>query len=161
MFANARVTKASTNAGKLPIGFTDDEKISFSLCQFHEKMAELFQPHAYKVLYGGRGGVKSWSIARTLLICGAIQQERILCGREVQKSIKDSVHRLLSDQIEEIGLQSFYTITKEDIVGRNRTNFLFTGLSDHTVQSIKSFESVSKVWLEEAVNITKRSVVGY
>ena len=64
-----------------------------------EKLAALFEPARYKVVRGGRGSGKSWGIARALLIEAYQRPLRILCAREVQKSIKQSVHQLLSDQI--------------------------------------------------------------
>ncbi len=64
-----------------------------------EKLGFLFEPQRYKVLYGGRGGAKSWGIARTLIILALQKPMRILCAREFQKSISESVHKLLSDQI--------------------------------------------------------------
>ena len=61
--------------------------------------AELFRPHRYKVVYGGRGGGKSRSFARALLIIGTQRTVRVLCAREIQLSIRDSVKRLLDDEI--------------------------------------------------------------
>ena len=72
--------------------------------EFPEKLKFLFEPSRYKVAYGGRGGAKSWGFARALLIGGWKKRTRILCAREVQKSIKDSVHRLLADQVDAMGL---------------------------------------------------------
>ena len=60
---------------------------------------ELFEPHRYKVYYGGRGGAKSWAFARALLIQGYKKPLRILCTREFQKSIRESVHKLLANQV--------------------------------------------------------------
>lgn len=125
--------------------------------EFPEKLRFLFKPARYKVAYGGRGSAKSWSFARALLIHGAQTKQRILCAREVQKSIKQSVHTLLSDQIQELGLGSFYDVIESEIRGLNGTTFSFTGLSSHTVESIKSFEGVDKVWVEEAQTVTKKS----
>lgn len=107
--------------------------------------------------FGGRGGAKSWGFARALLILGAQKRLRILCTREVQKSIKDSVHKLLCDQIEALGLGRFYEVQATVIKGRNGTEVLFAGLSDLTAESIKSFEGVDIVWCEEAQAISKRS----
>ena len=109
------------------------------------------------MLHGGRGSGKSWGIARALLIQAAQKPMRILCTREIQKSIKNSVHKLLSDQIQSLGLGSFYTITQTEIRGANGSEFLFNGLSDQTAESIKSFESVQIVWVEEAQTVSKRS----
>ena len=121
------------------------------------KLQFLFEPARYKVAHGGRGSGKSWSFAQALLILGAKNKLRILCTREVQKSIKDSVHKLLSDQIKRLGLSSFYQVLQTEIRGRNGTEFLFSGLSDQTADSIKSFEGVDIAWVEEAQTVTKRS----
>jgi phage terminase large subunit len=126
--------------------------------QLPSKLEPLFQPWRYKVLYGGRDGAKSWSIARALLILGTTKKLRILCTREVQKSIKDSVHKLLSDQIAKLELGSFYDILQNEIRGKNGTEFLFSGLSDQTVESIKSFEGVDICWIEEARTLSARSL---
>jgi phage terminase large subunit len=125
--------------------------------EFPEKLQCLFRPARYKVAHGGRGSAKSWSFARALLALGTQRKLRILCTREVQKSIKDSVHKLLSDQIEAIGLGWFYQVLTTEIRGANGTEFLFAGLADHTVESIKSYEGVDYVWCEEAQKISKRS----
>jgi phage terminase large subunit len=125
--------------------------------RFPLKLEFLFKPARYKVAYGGRGGTKSWGFARALLILGAERKLRILCTREVQKSIKDSVHQLLGDQIEALGLGGAYQVLATEIRGSNGTQFLFAGLSDLTVESIKSFEGVDIVWVEEARAVTKRS----
>lgn len=125
--------------------------------QFPDKLAFLFKPYRYKVAHGGRGSAKSWSFARALLLQGAAKPLRILCTREVQKSIKDSVHRLLDDQIQSLGLGQFYEVLENEIRGRNGTTFAFAGLAAHTVESIKSFEGVDIVWIEEAQTVVKKS----
>lgn len=125
--------------------------------QFPEKLGFLFHPHRYKVLYGGRDSAKSWSCARALLLQGAEQPLPIGCFREVQKSIKDSVHQLLSNQVEELGLTKFYEILRDEIRAPNGTFFRFAGLSAQTRDSIKSFEGLKRAWVEEAQTVTKRS----
>jgi phage terminase large subunit len=124
--------------------------------EFPLKLQPLFKPSRYKVLYGGRGGAKSWGIARALLILGAKKPLRILCAREFQTSIKDSVHKLLGDQIVDLGLQSFYEITERAIRGANGTEFFFTGLKNNPT-NIKSFEGVDICWCEEAQSISRMS----
>ena len=106
--------------------------------QFPEKLAPLFEPHPYKVLYGGRDGCKSWAVARALLILGSMNPLRILCARETMDSIRESVHQLLSDQIALLGLDRFYQILQSEIRGANGTEFVFAGLRRQTVSSIKS-----------------------
>jgi len=125
--------------------------------QFPEKLQPLFTPNRLKVAHGGRGSAKSWGFARALLIQAAQSPLRVLCAREVQKSIKDSVHRLLSDQIQAMGLGGHYEVLDTEIRGKNGSLFLFAGLATHTVESIKSFEGVDRCWVEEAQTVTKRS----
>ena len=124
--------------------------------QFPQKLAFLFEPCRYKVCYGGRGGAKSWGIARALLILGAKSPLRILCAREFQTSIKDSVHKLLCDQIDNMGLTGFYEITDKSIRGKNGTEFFFVGLRNN-VTNVKSIEGVDKCWVEEAQTVSKTS----
>ena len=124
---------------------------------FPAKLRPLFLPKRFKVLHGGRGGAKSWGVARALLLKGAEKPMRLLCAREVQQSMRDSVHRLLSDQIKELGLESFYDVLDTEIRGSNGTLFIFTGLASHTVDSIKSYEGVDIVWVEEAHGVSKKS----
>ena len=124
--------------------------------QFPAKLAFLFEPQRYKVCYGGRGGAKSWGIARALLILGAKSQLRILCAREFQTSIKDSVHKLLCDQIDSMGLTGFYEITDKSIRGKNGTEFFFVGLRNN-VTNVKSIEGVDICWVEEAQTVSKTS----
>jgi len=126
--------------------------------EFPEKLAELFQPHQYKVLYGGRDGCKSWSIARALLILGTQKPMRILCARETMDSIRESVHQLLSDQIVNLGLEDFYSVLQSEVRGANGTEFVFAGLRKQTVSSIKSYEAIDICWIEEASVVSRRSL---
>ena len=125
--------------------------------EFPKKLDFLFKPKRYKVAYGGRGSGKSWGVARALLIQGAQSPLRILCAREVQKSIKQSVHQLLTDQIQALGLGGFYEVLETEIRGKNGTQFYFAGLASHTVESIKSFEGAQRVWVEEGQTVSKKS----
>lgn len=125
--------------------------------QLTEKLAPLFEPRRYKVMHGGRGGGKSWAVAATLLVMAANEPLRVLCAREVQKSMRDSVHRLLKDAIVRLGMTDFYQVLDSEIRGANGSLFLFAGLQSHTVDSIKSFEGVDRVWIEEAHGVSKKS----
>lgn len=124
--------------------------------EFPEKLKFLFEPSRYKVAYGGRGGTKSWGFARALLIKGVQQPLRVLCARELQKSIKDSVHQLLEDQIKFLGLGAHYQVLQSEIRGPNGTVFGFQGLR-HNVTDIKSWEGADVCWVEEAQKVSKSS----
>ncbi len=126
------------------------------IAQFPAKLECLFRPSRYKVLYGGRGGAKSWGVARALLIKAAEKPLRILCARELQTSIRDSVHKLLSDQITALGMDSFYTVQQATIKGVNGSEFSFAGLRQN-VDQIKSFEGVDIAWVEEAQRVSRSS----
>jgi len=126
--------------------------------QFPSKLKPLFRSARYKVFHGGRGSGKSWGVARALLILARQKRLRILCTREVQKSIKDSVHALLSDQIQSLGFGADFQILETEIrCTRTGSVFLFAGLSQHTVESIKSFEGCDIVWVEEAQTVSGKS----
>ena len=131
---------------------------NLSKAQFPVKLQCLFQPEKsrYRILYGGRGGAKSWGVARALLIKGAQRSLRILCAREFQTSIKDSVHKLLCDQIVDLGLEGFYEITQASIRGKNGTEFAFVGLKNN-VANVKSYEGVDICWVEEAQTTSRLS----
>lgn len=116
----------------------------------------LFTPCRYKACYGGRGSAKSWSVAKALLVLAARQPLRILCAREIQKSIKDSVKRLLDDQISSMGLSGFYKTLDAEIRGKNGSLFRFAGLRTNP-DNIKSMEGLDIAWVEEAHKMSKES----
>lgn len=134
---------------------SSDRVIKFQ-ADIPEVFEDLFEPKRYKIYYGGRGGAKSWGFADALLIAGLYAPKRILCARELQKSIADSVHKLLSDQIVKLGLEEFYEVQKTTILGMNGTEFLFNGLK-HNAREIKSTEGIDICWVEEAENVSDAS----
>lgn len=124
--------------------------------QFAPKLKPLWEPRRYKVLWGGRGAGRSWGVARALLLQGTQKPLRILCAREFQNSIAESVHMLLSQQIEMLGLGTFYDIQKDKISGLNGTTFSFEGIKNNT-NRIKSYEGIDICWIEEANKVSKAS----
>lgn len=83
---------------------------------------------------------------------------RIVCVREIQNSIKDSVKQLIEDKIAQLGLAAFFTITDQEIRGRNGSLCIFRGLQNHTAASIKSLEGFDVAWIEEAQTISQMSL---
>ena len=116
----------------------------------------LFVPKRFKVLWGGRGAGRSWGCARALLVRGRSTAIRVLCVREYQNSIEDSVYKVLKDQIEALGWENFYDIQKTRIYGANGTEFNFEGIRNN-VNRIKSYEGIDICWAEEAVKVSKNS----
>jgi phage terminase large subunit len=125
--------------------------------QFPEAFAPLFEPHRYKVYWGGRGAAKSWAFARALLIQATKEPLRVLCCREVMRTISDSVHQLLVDQIKSLGLEAWFTPYEAYIEGRNGAMFTYAGLRQQDATKIKSYEGFDVAWVEEAHNVSKRS----
>ena len=110
----------------------------------------------YLVCHGSRGAGRSWSFARALILKAYEKPCRILCAREFQSSIAESVHRLLVDQISLLGLDAFFEVQANTIIGANQSSFIFEGLR-HNVSKIKSLEGLTHVWVEEAEAVTEHS----
>jgi PBSX family phage terminase large subunit len=123
-----------------------------------EKLLPIYETQKrFIAIYGGRGSAKSWGVSDFLLAKGIERQIRILCAREVQNSIKDSVHKLLSDRIVHHGLTSYYRITDDKIIGLNGTEFIFKGLHRNP-QDVKSTEGIDYCWIEEAHTVSQESL---
>lgn len=123
-----------------------------------EKLDFLFHPARYKVAYGGRGSAKSWSFARAAIIKALERKRLILCCREIQYSIEESVHRLLKNQIEMLGLDDQFDIKDKHIICKlTGSEFIFRGLY-RNIKALKSLEGVDICWVEEAESITGESL---
>lgn len=118
----------------------------------------LWEPARHYALFGGRGGAKSHTVAKKLLITGAERTLRVGCGREFQKNISESVKLLLDDQIAQLGLEDRYESTEREIRGlKNDTLFTFVG-TWRNPQGIKSMEGYDAFWGEEANRFSKQSL---
>lgn len=126
--------------------------------QFLSTFKDLFNEDLRNIVYyGGRSSGKSYHIALALLLRGKDVKKRILCTREIQNSIKDSVHKLLKDLIEEHQLTEYRVMNDTIINDRSGTEFIFKGLK-HNITDIKSTEGVDLCWIEEAEKVTKESL---
>ena len=114
------------------------------------------EPHRYKVYYGGRGGAKSWEFADILIDRAMKGRELILCTREYQSSIADSVYRLLLTRISAAGYDKYFNVTLNSIKCFNGSEFIFKGLH-HNIMEIKSLEGVTICWVEEAQSVSTNS----
>lgn len=127
--------------------------------QIPEKFEGFFvKPARYRVAYGGRGSTKSWTFSQMLIIKSMERKRRILCARELQKSIKDSSHKLLIDTIERMGVQREFEIGEAFIRHKaTGSDFIFKGLK-HNADEIKSTEGIDICWVEEAHRISAKSM---
>jgi hypothetical protein len=128
------------------------------------KTAEVFaplwvRPARYKAAWGGRGSGKSNDRAQAvILLMVAKPGTRIVCLREVQNSIKDSVYQLLCDWIERLGVAPLFDVTRDEIRGPGGSLCIFRGMKDQNAESIKSLEGYSVAWFEEAQTCSQRSL---
>lgn len=120
------------------------------------KFANLCKPARYYVFYGGRGSGKSTSVARYLIARALFDPIKVLCAREFQNSIGDSVHAILASQIENLGLSRFFNVKNTVIDGLCGSQFIFKGLY-HNIEGIKSIEGVDIAWVEEAERVSQKS----
>lgn len=128
--------------------------------QLPDAFRDLFQPSRYKAFWGGRGGAKSRSFGAALIIKSLERPLRILCAREVQKSIADSVKRLLDDEIERMGLggpNGFFESTQTEIRTKSGGLFIFAGLRSN-IEAVKSTEGIDIAWVEEANAVSQASI---
>lgn len=128
------------------------------MIEIPEKMLPFTDPIRYKIARGGRGSGKSWTIARLLLTYSIYKTIRILCAREIQNSIKESVKKLLENQIKNMGWDEYFYITKDSITcKRTGSEFIFKGMY-RNVETIKSLEDINYCWVEEADKISAESL---
>ena len=114
------------------------------------KLAPLLQPARYKGAYGGRGGAKSHFFAEQIIVRCYARPMRVVCIREVQKSIKDSVKQLLIDKIAKLGLGRHFNVLETEIRGANGSLIIFRGMQSYNSDTIKSLEGYDIAWVEEA-----------
>jgi phage terminase large subunit len=118
----------------------------------------LLEAHRYKGGRGGRGSGKSHFFAEMLVEEAVAGHIRAACLREIQNSIKNSVKQLIEDKIDALGVRPLFKITDTEIRGPNDSLFIFQGLQNHTVTSIKSLEGFNRAWVEEAQTISQKSL---
>ncbi len=122
------------------------------------KLKPLLLPSRYKGAYGGRGGAKSHFFAEQALVRCFASTTRIVCIREVQNSIRDSVRQLLIDKIAKLGLESFFDPLDTEIRAKNGSLIIFKGMQAYNADNIKSLEAYDIAWVEEAQTLSQRSL---
>ena len=120
--------------------------------------APLLQPGRYLGAWGGRGSGKSHFFAELLIERCLLEKTDAVCIREIQKSLDQSVKKLLEDKIESLGVQSYFTVQDKKILTPNGGQIIFQGMQNHTADSIKSLEGYTIAWCEEAQSLSQRSL---
>jgi len=115
-------------------------------------------PARYKGAYGGRGSGKSHAFASYIVVRCVSERTDVVCLREVQRSLKQSVKKLIENKIEALGVGQHFEIQHDRIKGRNGSIIIFEGLANHTAESIKSLEGFDIAWFEEAQVASQRSL---
>lgn len=122
------------------------------------KLKPLLYPKRYKGAYGGRGGAKSHFFAEQIILRCYSRSTRVVCIREVQNSIKDSVKQLLGDKIAKFGLESEFEVLETEIRGPNGSVIIFKGMQSYNAANIKSLEAYDIAWVEEAQTLSQASL---
>lgn len=136
-----------------------ESMINPPLVQTPAKLRGLYLPCRYKAMYGGRGSGKSRGACDALITKTMESSKRVVCCREVQKTIKESVKKLLEDSIRRLGLMQYYYITDYQIRSRiNDSEFIFIGLSHNPESTVKSLEGCDIAFVEEAQTVSQTSL---
>lgn len=123
-----------------------------------EVFEPLLHPARYKGAHGGRGSGKSHFFAEMLVEDCIREKIDAVCLREIQKSLKFSVKKLLESKIESMNAGLYFEVQNEQIKSRTGGVIIFQGMQDHTSDSIKSLEGFKRAWFEEAQTASQRSL---
>ena len=124
-----------------------------------EAFEPFLQPSRYKGAWGGRGSGKSHFFAeRAIIRCMEFPGTRIVCIREVQKDLTQSVKLLIEDKIKAFGISHYFRVLNNQIETPGGGLIIFQGMQNHTAESIKSLEGFDIAWVEEAQSLSQRSL---
>lgn len=116
------------------------------------------KPARYRGAHGGRGSGKSHLVAEYLVERSAIERCDIVCVREVQKSLAQSVKKLLENKIQDLGVPHLFDVQRDQILSAHGGRIIFQGMQNHTAESIKSLEGYDIAWVEEAQTLSQLSL---
>lgn len=118
----------------------------------------LLKQSRYKGAHGGRGSGKSHFFAELLVERCIMQKTEAVCVREIQKSLSQSVKKLIENKIEYLGVGHMFEVQEARIYGPNGSMIIFQGMQNHTADSIKSLEGYDVAWVEEAQTLSQYSL---
>ena len=114
--------------------------------------------YRHKVCVSGRGSGKTTNIAMCLLLLASQTKIKVLCVREIQNSIEDSVHKVLKEIVQEYPqLSNFFRVTDKKILGKNGSEFIFKGLYNN-LSSVKGIQAIDICWVEEAESVSQAAI---
>lgn len=122
------------------------------------KFLPLLAPSRYKGVHGGRGSGKSHFLGEMLIERSIMQKTDAVCVREVQKSLDQSVKKLLEAKIESMNVGAYFEVQDKKIYAKNGGQIIFQGMQNHTADSIKSLEGYDIALVEEAQTLSQRSL---
>ena len=131
-----------------------------SLLNVPQKLLPLiteFDKYRYFLIEGGRGGGKSQAVARFILYLSEQYNLRIVCGREIQNSIKESVYSLFTDLIQQYNLNNI-VLAKSIINRRTKSEINFRGFREQGAFNIQGMEAIDVVWIDESQALTKQTL---
>jgi phage terminase large subunit len=157
--AALRAQRTGRILAAVPYGFPVTEEVQG--VQFPAKLFRLLHPDApsrYRCASGGRGSGKSHSFAAALVLRALTGKIRILCAREIMRSLRESVHHLLTDKIDALGLTQFFDVNDRELTCKiTGAEIIFAGLWAN-VSQLKSLEGVNLCWIEESESVSERSL---
>lgn len=124
-----------------------------------EAFEPLLNPSRYRAAYGGRGSGKSHFFAELLVEeCIVVPGTHAVCIREVQKTLNQSVKRLIENKIKALGVESMFEVQESKILTPGNGQIIFMGMQNHNADSIKSLEDYRIAWVEEAQSLSQKSL---
>lgn len=118
----------------------------------------LLQPSRYKGAKGGRGSGKSTFFAELAVERSYAEKLDIVCIREVQLTLAQSVKKLIEAKIQQFGLGQYFDVRQSEIRSARGGVMIFRGMQDYNAESIKSLEGFDVAWVEEAQSLSRRSL---
>lgn len=121
-----------------------------------KKLKGLWKKSGLKIIHGGRGSGKSMAVAEYIIFKATQSKIRVLCCREIQKSIRESSKQLLAETIERLGLSAYWQILESELRCVNGSEIVFEGLH-RNLTKIKGYQGITICWVEEAESVSKES----
>lgn len=118
----------------------------------------LLEPARYKGAWGGRGSGKSHFFAEYVVERCIMAKTDVVCVREVQQTLSQSVKKLIETKIEDLGVGHLFEVQRDCVLGKNGSQIIFRGMQNFNADNIKSLEGFDIAWVEESQTLSQRSL---